>query len=292
MKGAVRFAAFALAAGSVAAAPTADGPMPQFGVFVAPGGEALDAEWHLPAGPEGEVRALITLQHGFARRCANLRSLARAFAQAGFATLCVNADMARGAAPLAQALAAALHAAWQRDGSADALAPGDAGAVALVPPDGRALPARVLVAGHSAGGLFAAHLGAALAQRAPERLAGALLFDPVGGDELARALVTLRGDVARPVLALLAPPTRCNAQQLARPALSSAAGGASIVDLADGTHLDAEGEDTEAIAVWACREGWPRAEVVQRLRETALVWALRATGPAINPRNVETAPRP
>jgi acetyl esterase/lipase len=38
-----------------------------------------------------------------------------------------------------------------------------------------ALPDRIIVAGHSAGAAFAAALGAALVEIAPERLAGALL---------------------------------------------------------------------------------------------------------------------
>ena len=220
---------------------------PQFGVLVGPGGQELDLEWHLPAGP---ARALVTLQHGFARRCAHLRGLAAVFADAGYATLCVQADMARGAPDLAAALAQALAAAL------------------LQPPDGRAAPARVVVAGHSAGGLFAARLGAALAERAPGMLAAVLLFDPVGGAELGDALRRARGAAAVPTLALLAPPSRCNAGQRARPALEAAA--VTRVDVEQGTHLDAEGGDTDAVAVWACREGAPREAAVRQLRARAL----------------------
>jgi pimeloyl-ACP methyl ester carboxylesterase len=224
---------------------------PQFGVFAGPEGQELDLEWHLPAGP---ARALVTLQHGFARRCAHLRGLAAVFADSGYATLCVQADMARGAPDLAAALAQTLAAAL------------------LQPPDGRALPARVVVAGHSTGGLFAARLGAALAERAPGMLAAVLLFDPVGGAELGDALRRARGAAAVvPALALLAPPSRCNAGQRARPALEAAA--VTRVDVEQGTHLDAEGGDTDAVAVWACREGAPREAAVRQLRARALDFA-------------------
>lgn len=250
-------------------------PAPTFGLYAAPDGQTLDVEWHLPAG---EPQALVTLQHGFARRCANLRTLARTLAAAGFATLCVNADMARGAPALARAVA--------RDVVT-------AGAL----PDGRALPPRVVAAGHSAGGLFAAHLAAALAAGttgaaqaaeatpSPGRLAGVLLLDPVGGADLAAALQAMRAAGAPPVLALLAPPSRCNARQLARLALEAAA--ATVIDIADGTHLDAEGADTEALAVWSCGEGAPRAAAVQRLQDEALGFVR-----AVSVRPASPSPRP
>lgn len=151
--------------------------------------------------------------------------------------LCLNADMARGNPALAVALAA--H-----------LAP-------------RADAPRLVVAGHSAGGLFAARVAAALPQ---ERVAGVLLFDPVdAGGALAQALAAVRA----PVHAFVAPPAPCNARGNARPALRAAA--AAVVDLAaDATHLDVEGGDTDRLAVAACDDGPPRAAVVARLRGQAL----------------------
>ncbi|MBX3603259.1 MAG: alpha/beta hydrolase [Rubrivivax sp.] len=225
------------------------------------GGVALDAEWHLP---RAEPAAWLLLQHGFARRCANLRgTAARLAADAGVATLCVNADMAGGAPALAAALAG-----W--------LASPDARA-----PDGRAAPAPLIVGGHSAGGLFAARVGAELAHTQPQRLAGALLLDPVGGPALAQALAAVSAQGRRPVLAVVAPPSPCNAGQLGAATLrgvqaaARAAGrdGFIGVELAGGTHLDAEGGDSEALAVRACREGWPKPENVAALRALAVHWA-------------------
>ena len=61
-------------------------------------GQRLDAEWHLPAAvPAG----LVLVQHGFARRCANLRTTARRLADQGAMTLCIDAEMAGGNPALA-----------------------------------------------------------------------------------------------------------------------------------------------------------------------------------------------
>jgi hypothetical protein len=264
--------AWTLQAGPAAAAPAADAggaPRPLFGQFEWRG-DVLDTEWHLPPGGAAP-RAWVLVQHGFARRCANLRhAAAHLAAQAGVATLCVNADLA-GAAP---ALARALAAWWV---GPDALAP-----------DGRRPPALAVVAGHSAGGAFAAQVGEALHGLAPERLAGALLLDPVGGEAFARALSEVGDAGRRPVRAVMAPPAPCNAHQLARPALervqreAAAAGRVQpvAVELLTGTHVDAEGEDTEAVAVLACREGRPRPENVAALRAWALRWLQQMLAPA------------
>jgi pimeloyl-ACP methyl ester carboxylesterase len=214
-------------------------------------GAVHEVEWHLPAS---EPRAWVLVQHGFARRCANLRGTAAALAARGVATLCVDADPggdgAGGMAGGAPALATALAEWW--------LSP------AARSPDGRAAPPRAVVAGHSAGGLFAARVGAALAARGPARVAGAILFDPVGAAPLQTALQALSG---RPLHATLAPPVRCNAARMALPALQAA--GVAVVQPAGATHLDAEGEDGESIAVRACGEGAPQARSVAALRRWA-----------------------
>jgi hypothetical protein len=285
----------------------AQAPVPHFGVLRLAGQE-IETEWHLPAAAGGtagataltaEPAAWLLLQHGFARRCANLRHLAAHLArEAGVATLCLNAEMAGGNPALAEALA---H--WLASDTARA-------------PDGRSAPARLLVGGFSAGGAFAARVGERLAgpDGAADRLAGALLFDPVGGAAMGRSLVAISAAGQRPVLALMAPPSRCNAGQLGAQALAAvrvaaqgegqAEGTAAVqapasaavdpaVDPAGagstppfvgvvftaGTHVDAEGPDTEALAVRACREGWPQPAVVQALRSLAAVWTQHMLGP-------------
>lgn len=249
------------------AAPTASPvliPAPRFGQFEWQG-EALDTEWHLPPGGSAP-RAWVLLQHGFTRRCAHLRTTAAHLAaRAHVATLCVNADVARGAPGLADALAR-----WWAGPDA-------------VAPDGRPPPAAWVVGGHSAGGLFAARVGVVLHAQAPQRLAGALLLDPVGGAALAEALSVVGAQGTRPVRAVMAPPVPCNAQQLALPALARVqreaadAGRAAPppgvgVVLASGTHVDAEGEDTDTLAVRACREGPPQPANIAALRAWSAHW--------------------
>jgi hypothetical protein len=250
-------------------------------------GRVFDVEWHLPAA---EPRAWLLLQHGFARRCANLRGTAGALAAQGVAVWCLNADEGEGMAGGAPVLAEAV-AAWWRSAAARA-------------PDGRSAPELAVVGGHSAGGLFAARVGAGLigsasagasllqsgqtalgppAPRYPAlpQLAGVLLLDPVGGNELAEALQRIVA-AGVPVHATLAPPVRCNAQQLARPALTAA--GAQLIEPAGATHVDAEGADSDGLAIRACGEGPPQPTAVAALRRwaAAVLQALlsRAGAPA------------
>jgi hypothetical protein len=224
-------------------------------------GQVLDVEWQLPAATPW---AWLLLQHGFMRRCANLRSTAAQLARSGVATLCVNTEHAAGQPALVDAVLGQLLAPQARA------------------PDGRPRPGRVLVGGHSAGALFAARVGAALQRQEPPVLAGALLFDPVGGAALGAALSEVAAQGRRPVLALMAPALKCNAQHLARPALQglvdeALAAPAGVPPQAwvwpqGATHVDVEAEDTEAVAVWACGDGWPRPAIVQAQRHLSATW--------------------
>ncbi len=208
-------------------------------------GQAYAAQW---TPPPGRAELLLVLEPGFARRCSHLRGTARRLAEAGALVLCVDAPMAGGNPALADALAG-----WLAGGLRD--------------PQGRAVPPRVVVGGLSAGAAFAVRLGARLDELAPGRLAGALLLDPVAtagfGADLQRVA---RG---RPVLALLAPPQACNAMNNARPALRDA--GVEAVELGPAaTHLDAEGDDGDAVGRAAC--GTPQPAAVDALRARAAEW--------------------
>lgn len=213
-------------------------------------GRSYRAHW---AWPTPKADALVILAHGFARGCANLHGTMRHWADAGLAVLCIDAVMARGNPPLADALARRLDT--------------------LRGPDGRALPVRVVAAGHSAGGVFAVTLAATLGETAAERLAGTLLVDPVATDTFDADLG--RAAASRPVLALLAPPHGCNAQGNALPALRRVereAQGRLVVQLVEGaTHLDLEGEDSGALAEAAC--GRPQPARTAALREATARWA-------------------
>ncbi|WP_395703232.1 alpha/beta hydrolase [Aquabacterium sp.] len=163
------------------------------------GGKDYAVEWFLPAGP---ALALVTVQHGFARHCSNLRETGLRLAEAGLMGLCVNASMAGGNPALAEALAVTLLSGIEAPGPLP-------------------LPARIVAGGHSAGGHFASRLGWQLAALAPDRLAGALLFDPVAANaSFSGNLATVSAAGQRPVLAISANPSACNARNNAYPALN------------------------------------------------------------------------
>lgn len=222
-------------------------------------GTPTAAQWYLPAGESG---ALLVLQHGFTRACGHLRGSSRQLMAAGLTVLCLDAPMAGGNPALAAALAQQL-------------------AAARTAPDGRALPHRIIVGGHSAGAAFAAALGAALDRIAPQRLAGALLIDPVATDRFEADLRAVSATGRRPVLAVLAPPHRCNAMNSALPALRHIRG-AALAAQRDGfvgvrlgaaaSHADIEGEDSDALAALAC--GRPQAASTAKVRTFAVAWAL------------------
>lgn len=222
-------------------------------------GTPFDATWYLPA--RSDASALLLLQPGFTRHCGHLRGSSRRLMAAGLTVLCVDAPMAGGNPLLAAALARRL--------TSD-----------LRTPDGQPVPTILIVAGHSAGARFALRVGAELLAQAPQRLAGALLFDPVATAGFDADLLAVADGGQRPLLAVLALAQGCNAQLNALPALQAlaqaqrAAGRTGFIglQLTDGsTHADVEGEDSDWIARSAC--GSPRADNVALLRETAARWA-------------------
>lgn len=224
------------------------------------GGNEYDVAWGLPAAaPVG----LAVVEHGFTRRCANIAGTLEALVARGLLTLCVDANMTAGNPQLADALAALIT-------------------TGLSTPDGVPVPERIVVGGHSAGGAFAVRLGYTLAQLAPQRLAGAVLFDPVAAMGFSDQIRALAGSGARPVRSLSALAGGCNAQLNALPGLRAVAADAAAegadafvgVQLIDrSTHVDAEGGDSDVLAWAACRQGPPRPANVRVLRELAAVWA-------------------
>lgn len=255
-------AALATALAGCASAPPAPAPDDTGTIVAAPfdiDGQAYDAHWYLPAG---EAPALVVLQPGFTRRCAHLRGTTRQLMAGGLMALCVDAPMTGGNPRLADALASRLAA-----GPAEA-------------PGGRPVPHRIIVAGHSAGASFAARLGQQLGVLAPQRLAGALLFDPVSTRGLEDALRAVSDTGRRPVLAVLATPHRCNAglsaapalQRLRAEAMATGRGSFVSVQLTEGsTHADVEGDDSDWMARTAC--GRPLPANVALLRSLAVQWA-------------------
>lgn len=226
------------------------------------GGESLSTDWYVPEGP---ASALMVLAHGFSRSCATLRGSSRAIAEQGVMVLCLNADMAGGNPELAEEVASALA-----DSSID-------------PVQGRAMPDRIIVGGHSAGGHFAGVVGASLAQSAPERLAGAILFDPVANGGFSADLKAISDDGERPVLSVAARPSLTNLFNNSFGALRDLDNDFVGVQLVwksfllgfptgGSCHTDAEGEDTDVVGTLGALCS-PNETQTSRLREFGAAWA-------------------
>jgi hypothetical protein len=224
-------------------------------------GTEYAARWWVPTGtPVG----LALVEHGFTRRCQNIDGTARALRDQGLLALCLTVPLSGGNPVLADALAALM-------------------VNGLTAPDGQPLPARWVVAGHSAGGDFVVRLGATLTLLAPDRIGGAVLWDPVpSASGFIDELRALAAGGARPVLAVTANPGPCNANGNVLPPLrilqqELAAAGADTfvgVQLTDrSTHVDVEAENSNRLAWAACKQGRPRTYNAQALRELSAAWA-------------------
>lgn len=225
-------------------------------------GTSYSTDWYVP---HGTATALMVLNHGFSRDCATLRGTSRAIAEKGVMVLCVNGDMTAGNPALARDVAAAL-----------------AGRT-LAPVRGRAVPERIIVGGHSAGGHFAGVVGAALATSAPGRLAGAILFDPVAAEGFSADLKAISANGSRPVLSVAARPSVTNLFNNSFGALNDLANpyvGIQLVwksyvlgfPTGGSCHTDVEGEDTDVIGTIGALCS-PHATQTARLREFGSAWA-------------------
>ena len=225
-------------------------------------GGSYSTDWYVP---QGTASALMVLQNGFSRNCAHLRGTSRAIAEKGVMVLCVNGDMTAGNPDLARDVAAALAART------------------IAPPAGRAMPERIIAGGHSAGGHFAGVLGASLAQSAPSRLAGAILFDPVAAEGFSADLKAISADGTRPVLTVAARPSVTNLFNNSFGALRDLANPYVGIQLVwekftvgipsgGSCHIDVEGENTDVIGVLGAGCS-ANATQTARLRDFGSAWA-------------------
>lgn len=225
------------------------------------GGTSYNVDWYLPAGP---AYALVTVQHGFSRGCGNLRDTSKRIMATGAMVFCMNANVSGGAPATAEALA-------------DTLVSGN-----VRTPDGRVVPYKIVVGGHSAGGHFASRLGWKLAALAPDRLAGAVLFDPVAAAGFTDNLVAISANGARPVYAVTSNPGTCNTfnnaygalRQVRNTAMSNGRDGFVGIQLTSwSTHVDSEGNNTDFIGYSSCTQLAPRSYNTAYLRDLSGQWA-------------------
>lgn len=225
-------------------------------------GTSYNLRWYLP---DGTATALMLVQHGFSRGCSNLRDTSKAIAEKGVMVFCVDADMSDGNPALGNQLGDLLSSR------------------AITPPNGKALPVNYIVGGHSAGGHFASVVGARLAGNGYPNLKGAILFDGVASSGFTDNLLAISAGATRPVLQIAARPSVANLFNNSFDALASL--GSDFVGIqlvwtkytlgvpsGGSCHIDAEGENTDAIGVLgaACS---PNATQVSRLRDFTSTWA-------------------
>lgn len=210
-----------------------------------------DGTWYLPDNiPNG----WILLQHGFQRNKSNLDDLATHLMDNGIMVLTINSNVSGGNASLAVNVA-------------DDLVDNPP-----TPPNDIPLPDHLVVAGHSAGGLFVSHLGGRLVERNANGLKGALLFDPVDANDGMQSNLQSMLDNGKQVLSILANSSSCNSSNNALTplrALNQNFVGIKLTN--DSKHTDVEGSSTGGIITWIC--GTPKAHNISYLKDFTLNWA-------------------
>ena len=227
------------------------------------GGTNYSVDWYQP---NGTATALALVEHGFSRSCNHLRGTSKAIAEKGVMVFCISTDMTGGNPALAQTLGTALH---NRT---------------IVPPNGKPLPVKYIVGGHSAGGHFASAVGARLHALGNPNLKGAILFDAVAADGFTQNLQAISNNGARPVLSIAARPSVINLSNNQFGALESLNTGyvgiqlvwekynLGVFPVGGSCHIDVEGENTDALGI-AGSLCSPNSTQTARLRDFGSNWA-------------------
>lgn len=224
-------------------------------------GTSWNVDWYLPSTP---ATALMTYQHGFSRGCGNHRDSAKRIMGRGVMVLCLNAPMSGGNPDLGRALGNLIASRT------------------MVAPGGVAVPAAVIVGGHSAGGHFASEVGKQLAVVGYPNLKGAVLFDPVASGGFTDNLVAISAYGQRPVYAITANGNACNLfnnaygalRQISNSARSNGRDGFVGLQLTNGsTHVDSEGNNTDVLGYTACLNLPPKSANTANLRDLSAAWA-------------------
>ncbi|MEI8080654.1 MAG: alpha/beta hydrolase [Actinomycetes bacterium] len=269
--------------GSVLFAPAASGVGPQHAnvrtqIRCAMTIQQRPTTWWFPQGPP---KALVWLQHGFARSNDNMADLAGKLAGNGYLVFapdlasanvlgCTlenlggNGNYMRNVADL-----------FGKKDNTDKLSRSWAAAAAKLGRTGLAMPTKMVFIGHSVGGEAVVFVGAQVIKNYPGQapnLVGEVLLDPVPspvGDHLATGIDGLVA-AKTPIRVVAAAPGTCNKDGEGTATLASHASGFLGLRLTTGKHTDAEGSSTDRIATLAC--GKPAAANVSALQTLALAW--------------------
>ena len=217
------------------------------------GRESVNVTWFLPGAEQ--PKGFVVLFHGFARNKGHMRDLASRLQKEGLVVLTPTLGLGLiNNLEFLKAMAEGLRS------------------LEKVPGTEVALPANVVVAGHSAGGKNAAILASLLRTSLGERLVGALLLDPVERDgQLEDALKALEGTKVD-VLSVLARPSSCNANSNATELLKRYSADFKGIRFTKGSHCDAEGTSTDLICRLPC--GAPQKKTMESTQAFAVNWIL------------------
>jgi hypothetical protein len=207
--------------------------------------------WYLPDSTPG---GWVFLQHGFSRDKSNMDDLATHLMDNGLMVLTANCSVSNGNPNLAQDVG-------------DDLVDNPP-----TPPNGFVLPSKLVLAGHSAGGLFVAFLGGHLTERNYTELVGMILLDPVDKNNGMNPNMQAMINAGQPALSILANSSSCNSSNNALQPLQDLSDAFVGIKLTDNSkHTDAEGDSTGGILTWMC--GSPSDQNVAYLQDFTFHWA-------------------
>ncbi len=218
------------------------------------------ATWYIP---DGQAESWVFLQHGFQRNRGNMDHFATTLMNNGFLVLTMNANVTGGNRSLARNVA---------DDLVDNMP---------LPPNNYPLPNKLILSGHSAGGLFMTYLGERLVERGYSALTGAVLLDPVDKDNGMGGAMQAMVNNNLNVYSILANSSSCNSSNNALQPLRNLSSNFVGIKLTNNSkHTDAEGDSTGGIITWIC--GSPKDYNVSYLQDFALNWTIDMTAGTMN----------
>lgn len=240
----------------------------------------VETDWYFPTGTP---RALVWLQHGFTESKDDWDETARTLAESGYLTMattlptadifgCTVSNIGNNT-PFLNNVASMLAGLGD---PTSALGRSHANAASQAGHAGQAMPQKLLMSGHSAGGeavLYVANRLRTSHTTTFAKLKGLVLADPVKsfiGDNTDAALTGLSASALR-VHALAAPPYSCNSDQSGTQAvIAKLPGRFHGAQITTGAHGDIFGGSANALGTATC--GTPQAANVAAARALMLGW--------------------
>ena len=240
----------------------------------------VETDWYFPAGTP---RALVWLQHGFTEENGNWEETARKLAESGYLAMATTMPTADLFGCTVQNIGN--NTPWLNNVAAMLAGLGDTGsafgrsyadAAGKAGRTGQAMPSKLLMSGHSAGGeavLYVANRLRTNHAATFAKLKGLVLADPVNsfiGDNTDASLTGL-ATTSLPIYSLASPPYSCNNNQSGTQALiSKLPGRFHGAQVTTGSHGDVFGGSVPDLEVTTC--GQPQAANVNATRTLLLGW--------------------